>query len=182
VDPAEVDEWTRAEHFGQGLKCYEYLAHLRHNGFPSPLLDWTRSPYVAAYFAFSKPQSDSVAIYGFSETPKNMKVGSVIEPQIRALGPYVKTHKRHLRQQSRYTICATFVLNDGWYFARHQAVFDRNAPDQDLLWKLVIPASERTKVLTALSSANVNAFSLFESEESLMEMLAIENIDLWRRK
>jgi hypothetical protein len=36
----------------QKVLSYDYMAHLRHNGFPSPLLDWTRSPYVAAFFAF----------------------------------------------------------------------------------------------------------------------------------
>src|SRR5262249_24504589 len=90
LDPAEVAEWTRAtEHFGQGIKAYEYLAHLRHNGFPAPLLDWTRSPYVAAYFAFSKPQHEYVAIFAFSEMPRKFKSGSATQPEIRALGPYV---------------------------------------------------------------------------------------------
>jgi hypothetical protein len=38
---------------------YEYMAYLRHHGFPSPLLDWTRSPYIAAYFAFSNAMASA---------------------------------------------------------------------------------------------------------------------------
>ena len=34
------------------LSFYEFMAYLRHNEFPSPLIDWTKSPYIAAYFAF----------------------------------------------------------------------------------------------------------------------------------
>jgi FRG domain len=45
-----------------------YLAHLRHCGFPSPLLDWSKSPYVAAYFAFARAKHDgNVAIYAYRE-------------------------------------------------------------------------------------------------------------------
>jgi len=29
-----------------------YWTYLRHYGFPSPVLDWTVSPYIAAFFAF----------------------------------------------------------------------------------------------------------------------------------
>jgi len=30
------------------------MTRLRHHGFPSPLLDWPQSPYIAAFFAFNK--------------------------------------------------------------------------------------------------------------------------------
>src|SRR5262245_49022210 len=88
---------------------YSCMAHLRHHGFPSPLLDWTASPYVAAYFAFAGPiKAARVAIYVYVERPYNIKITDIAPdtPQISTLGPIVRTHPRHFRQQSRYTVCA----------------------------------------------------------------------------
>ena len=51
------------------------MAYLRHHGFPSPLLDWSRSAYVAAYFAFNKAVEASngrVSIYVFSAIRNRM--------------------------------------------------------------------------------------------------------------
>ena len=50
-------------------------------------------------------------------------------------------------------------------------------PDQDFLWKLNIPWTERLKVLKILDTYNVNALSLFDSEESLMETMALRTLE-----
>jgi hypothetical protein len=181
-----IKNWTKDydahRNPNEKVLSYSYMAHLRHNGFPSPLLDWTRSPYVAAFFAFAKPHSDEVAIYAFAVSPNNSKFGASTEPQIQLLGPYVKTHRRHFRQQSRYTISAKFDMATGWQFVPHEHVFNlgRTDPDQDVGWKIIVPASAQGKVMRILDRVNINAFSLFESEEALMEMLAVPEIDLRR--
>lgn len=157
-------------HFLKGQ--YEFMAYLRHHGFPSPLLDWSRSLYVALYFACSggDPEKDA-ALYMFIENLGHGKGGMRGCPEIASLGQYVTTHKRHYIQQSEYTACVAEV--DGkWIFHRHDMRLGEPASMQDRLEKFVIPASLKRGFLKELDSMNINAFSLFGTEEALMEMLA----------
>lgn len=154
---------------------YSYMSHLRHYGFPSPLLDWTRSPYVAAYFAFAEAASlKPVSIYVLSQATSSS--GASNESKIITFGPHVRTHRRHFLQQSEYSLCAIFTGED-WQFVGHEtADTDRDEGDGYLInvaiYKFNIPGSERIKVLKALEQNNLNAFSLFGTEESLMKTLA----------
>lgn len=156
---------------------YEYLVYLRHHGFPSPFLDWSRSPYVAAFFAFITPHSDRVAIYIYQEYSGHGKSGSSKDPQIARFGPYVRSHSRHFLQQSEYTIAAQYN-DEMWHFAQHEDVFSRSEQHQDKLWKLTLPSTERNKVLRTLDAHNLNSFSLFQTEESLLKTIAVREIEL----
>jgi hypothetical protein len=151
---------------------YEHMVYLRHYGFPSPLLDWSQSLYIAAFFAFrhaSPDQSEPVAIYAFLEWTGDTNPGG--PTRVIGLGPNVRSHKRHFLQQSEYTICCTRSDEGVWSYDSHEKVLQGKNPKR--LWKFSVPVSERARVLHLLDrSYNINASSLFGSEESLMETVA----------
>ena len=162
-------------------QVFSYMVHLRHHGSPSPLLDWTRSPYVAGFFAFRRAIKDvkKVSVYVYCEMPKpkdHRKASSSNRPEIKVLQLKTRTHRRHFLQQCEYTICEAF--REEWRFAPHEEVFARGDPNHDVHWKFNIPSTERPEVLKLLDNDyNINAFSLFGSEESLMETMALRELD-----
>ena len=86
------------------------MVYLRHFGFPSPLLDWTENPYIAAYFAYSDTKSDNVAIYIYKQS-NDSSIVSEDNSTVIHLGKYIDTHQRHICQQAQYTVCKSAKKN-----------------------------------------------------------------------
>lgn len=166
---------------------YNFMVYARHHGFPAPLLDWSRSEYVALYFAFRDAHisgADKVAIFVYIESLTGGKSGFVGSYQISRLGPYIHTHKRHFAQQAEYTIAAyRDPVTNQWTYCSHEKAFDvASSSHQDILLKITLPTSLRFEVLQRLHRMNINAFTLFGTEEALMAEMAFKEIELRNRK
>jgi hypothetical protein len=162
------------------LPHYEYLVYLRQHGFPSPLLDWTESPYIAAYFAFcDQGTANRAAVYAYIETPTGGKLKRGGHPMITVNGPYVRTDATHFAQKAWYTVATKWSCKRKSHsFCPHGDVFRTAFGTQDVLMKITLPADQRRHVLRDLNDYNINHFTLFQSEDSLVKALAMKCFDM----
>lgn len=152
-----------------------FLAMLQHHGFPTPLLDWTLSPYIAVYFAFrevddSKPQTDNVKIYIFDAIPWSEKY---IQPLnlLNTGGPFVSAlltsaflNQRLIPQRGAYTL--TNVENMEAHIKNAET-----ASKQKFLYELTIPVREKLVVMRDLDLMGINEMTLFPGLDGICKTM-----------
>ena len=145
---------------------YRYFAWLRHYGFPSPLLDWSQSEYIALYFALREQRENTdAAFYVYLRScKKHGQVTGSSKPTIYSFGHTVHVNERHMAQQGEYTLCACQKENMIKFCAHDEGVVKK---DQDLIWKFTLPFDLRNELLEKLMKMNIYSYTLFQTTNAL---------------
>jgi hypothetical protein len=156
----------------------EWWALGQHHGLATPLLDWTISPYVAAYFAFCSHPNDGVerrVVYALQqraveryctngkthlrgmENPIGTADGKPLPVQqsIVIFSPRADENARLVSQGGMFTRTPDGTDIESW-IRKHFA-----GTQKGILIRITIPNADRDECLKSLNRMNINHLSLF---------------------
>lgn len=175
------------------LRC---LGLMQHHGAPTRLLDFTKSPYVAAFFALEDATSDA-AVYALN-TPALWASAPRFEPALtrdkidpRTPGNFERYflentwpviwfgEPQHLDR--RLVAQSGLFVIPGVLDQSLDGILEQYDGERPLLVKYVLPFSTRRKAMDALYRMNVTSSSLFPDLDGLARSSAYELEFVWER-
>jgi hypothetical protein len=141
-----------------------FLALGQHYGLPTRLLDWTESPYIAAFFAYN-----SRALWGVTDQ-------SIVIWVLDTTHPIWSTHygveiidvpsfgNRRIRNQSgKFTLSKT-------PFSDLESYVEEHGEEGDPLRKFLLPASDYSKALADLDAMGIHHGTVYPEIEGAAQM------------
>jgi len=157
-----------------------FLNLLQHHGYPTPLLDWSYSPYVSAFFAFRDwpiryDGNGNVRIYIFNNKEWKNKYRQVenLDPPFPHLSvmEFIAIDNPRLVPQQAVTTVTNVDDIEAYIQEREQLA------EMEFLYAIDIPASCREEAMSDLRYMGITAGSMFPSIDGVCEELRESNFD-----